>query len=84
MITKFAGKREVKNANGKVYVKRPKIQRLITPQRLRRRRFIKKIKQERQADAKESVKKYHTMIHDYEKDLKRKKAATKKAKVVKK
>lgn len=41
MITKFAGKREVKTANGKVFTKRPKIQRLITPQRLRRRRFIR-------------------------------------------
>jgi small subunit ribosomal protein S6e len=41
MITKFAAKREVKTANGKVYTKRPKIQRLITPQRLRRKRFIK-------------------------------------------
>jgi len=41
MITKFAAKREVKTANGKVYVKRPKIQRLITPTRLRRKRVIK-------------------------------------------
>jgi hypothetical protein len=41
MITKFAGKREVKTANGKVYQKRPKIQRLITPVRLRRKRVIK-------------------------------------------
>jgi hypothetical protein len=43
MITKFAGKREVKTANGKVYLKRPKIQRLITPVRLRRKRVIKVI-----------------------------------------
>ena len=41
MITKFAAKREVKTANGKVYVKRPKIQRLITPIRLRRKKVIK-------------------------------------------
>ena len=41
MITKFAAKREVKTANGKVYTKRPKIQRLITPVRLRRKRVIK-------------------------------------------
>lgn len=41
MITKFAAKRTVKTANGKEYVKRPKIQRLITPIRLRRKRVIK-------------------------------------------
>lgn len=46
MITKFANKREVKTANGKVYTKRPKIQRLITPLRLRRKRVIKKMKEE--------------------------------------
>lgn len=46
MITKFANKREVKTANGKVYVKRPKIQRLITPLRLRRKRVLKKAKEE--------------------------------------
>ena len=43
MITKFAAKREVKTANQKVYTKRPKIQRLITPVRLRRKRVIKVI-----------------------------------------
>lgn len=46
MITKFANKREVKTANGKVYQKRPKIQRLVTPIRLRRKRIAKKLKSE--------------------------------------
>jgi len=46
MITKFANKREVKTSNGKVYSKRAKIQRLITPLRLRRKRVIKKMKEE--------------------------------------
>jgi small subunit ribosomal protein S6e len=46
MITKFTNKREVTTANGKVYTKRPKVQRLITPLRLRRKRVIKKIKEE--------------------------------------
>ena len=46
MITRFANKREVKTKNGKVYVKRPKIQRLITPLRLRRKRVIKREKEE--------------------------------------
>lgn len=46
MITKFANKREVKTTNGKVYTKRPKIQRLVTPLRLRRKRVMKKMKEE--------------------------------------
>eukprot|EP00178_Gracilaria_changii_P002884 TRINITY_DN14245_c0_g1_i1.p1 TRINITY_DN14245_c0_g1~~TRINITY_DN14245_c0_g1_i1.p1 ORF type:complete len:246 (+),score=22.88 TRINITY_DN14245_c0_g1_i1:1-738(+) len=46
MITRFANKREVKTKNGKVYTKRPKIQRLITPLRLRRKRVIKKAKED--------------------------------------
>lgn len=45
MITKFANKREVTTKNKKVYTKRPKIQRLITPLRLRRKRVLKKIKE---------------------------------------
>ncbi len=47
MITSFANKRSVTTKNGKTYVKRPKVQRLITPERLRRKRVIKQIKQER-------------------------------------
>jgi small subunit ribosomal protein S6e len=46
MITKFANKREVKTKNGKVYAKKPKIQRLITPLRLRRKRVMKKMKED--------------------------------------
>lgn len=47
MITKFAPKREVTTKNGKTYVKRPKVQRLTTPDRLRRKRVLNKIKSER-------------------------------------
>jgi small subunit ribosomal protein S6e len=46
MITKFANKRDVKTVNDKKYTKRPKIQRLITPLRLRRKRLLKKMKEE--------------------------------------
>jgi small subunit ribosomal protein S6e len=58
MVTKFAPRREVTTANGKTYVKRPKIQRLITPERLRRKRVIKKIKLERRKYAEEQKKSY--------------------------
>lgn len=54
MITKFAPKRTVTTKNGKEYVKRPKVQRLITPERLRRKRLLKALqKQRREAREKE-------------------------------
>lgn len=58
MVTKFAPKREVTTKAGKTYVKRPKIQRLITPDRLRRKRVIKKIKEERRKFTEEQKKGY--------------------------
>ena len=51
MITKFAPKREVTTKNGKTYVKRAKVQRLITPDRLRRKRLLKKFHLERREKA---------------------------------
>jgi small subunit ribosomal protein S6e len=62
MITKFAPKREVKTKNGKVYVKKAKIQRLITPERLRRKRVLKAIKKERREQAEEEKKKYESEL----------------------
>ena len=62
MITKFAPKREVKTKNGKTYVKRPKIQRLITPDRLRRKRLLKKFHEERKAKAKKEEDEYRALI----------------------
>ena len=76
MITKFAPRREVTTAAGKTYVKRPKIQRLITPERLRRKRVIKKIKQERRVYAEEQKKNYLDTLKQL-KSLKTKKVAKK-------
>jgi small subunit ribosomal protein S6e len=84
MITKFAPKREVKTANGKVYVKRPKVQRLITPLRIRRKKVIKRAKEERRKDAEDNLKKYREDLHVVEKQLKREKLQRKKQKAVKK
>ena len=58
MITKFAPKREVTTKAGKTHIKRPKVQRLITPDRLRRKRVIKKIKEERRKFTDEQRKSY--------------------------
>ena len=62
MITKFAPKRSVKTKNGKEYVKRPKIQRLITPDRLRRKRLLKRFHEERKAKAKKEEETYRALI----------------------
>jgi small subunit ribosomal protein S6e len=62
MVTKFAPKRTVTTANGKTYTKRPKVQRLITPDRLRRKRTIKKIKEERRNTTEEQRKAYNDVL----------------------
>jgi small subunit ribosomal protein S6e len=73
MVTKFANKREVKTSSGKTFIKRPKVQRLITPIRLRRKRLFKKIKEESRKYTQEQKK-------AYEESLKRLRKASKKAK----
>ena len=62
MITKFAPKREVTTKNGKKYVKSAKVQRLITPDRLRRKRLLKKFHEERKAKAKKEEEDYRALI----------------------
>ena len=87
MITKFAPKREVKTKNGKTYVKRPKVQRLITPDRLRRKRILKKFHLERREKAKKDKAAYQELVKKtFEKERKEAKEekAAKKAKKAKK
>jgi small subunit ribosomal protein S6e len=71
MITKFAPKRTVTTSTGKTYVKRPKVQRLITPDRLRRKRNIKKIKEDRRKYAEEQKKAYKETILRLKKNTKK-------------
>ena len=79
MITNFAPKREVKTKNGKTYVKRPKVQRLITPDRLRRKRILKAFHKERREKAEKDKKAYQELVKKtFEKE--RKEAKEKKAK----
>ena len=85
MITKFAPKRSVKTKNGKEYVKRPKIQRLITPDRLRRKRLLKKFHEERKVKAKKDEEAYRALIKKTNaQNAEAKKAAKAKAKKEKK
>ena len=84
MITNFAPKREVKTKNGKTYIKRPKVQRLITPDRLRRKRLLKKFHSERREKAKVDKQAYIDLCKKtFEKEKKEAKEA-KKAKKEKK
>jgi len=71
MITKFANKREVKTVNGKVYQKRPKVQRLITPLRLRRKRVAKKLKEESVKYTSEQKKSYEDSYKRLRKNAKK-------------
>lgn len=64
MITKLVNKRTVTTSNGKTYTKAPKIQRLITPLRLRRKNLLKKLR-------KESSKLTREQKNDYEKSYKK-------------
>ena len=85
MITKFAPKRPVKTKNGKDYVKSPKIQRLITPDRLRRKRLLKKFHEERRAKALKEREAYKALIKKtFAKKAKKEKPKSKKEKKEKK
>ncbi|MCQ2819496.1 MAG: hypothetical protein MJ252_19715 [archaeon] len=64
MITKFAPKREVTTANGKKYIKKAKIQRLVTPDRLRRKKELKNIKKERRELAKKQKEEYKKAVKE--------------------
>ena len=78
-MCQFAPKRSVETKNGKKYVKKAKIQRLVTPDRLRRKRIIKKIKEERRAFAKKQKEEYHKLLKaTFSKNAKKAKKADKK------
>jgi small subunit ribosomal protein S6e len=77
MVTKFAPKREVTTKAGKTHVKRPKVQRLITPDRLRRKRVIKKIKEERRKFTEEQKKSYVDTLKRLRKSSKKSSTAKK-------
>lgn len=80
-VRKYVVRREIKRAD-KTFFKSPKIQRLITEKRLRRKRAIKKDKTSRSAATKENTKKYEQLLSQYVKEKKAAKAAAAKEEVV--
>ncbi|KZT60896.1 40s ribosomal protein s6-b [Calocera cornea HHB12733] len=64
-VTKFVVRREVKSAknpDAKPYKKAPKIQRLVTPERLQRRRHLRSLKKRKTESQKEQKAEYDVML----------------------
>jgi small subunit ribosomal protein S6e len=80
MITRLLPKREVKTKNGKTYHKRPKVQRLITPQRLQRKKVIKAIKKERREYATKQKQAYDETLKNFKRNKKNEKKQRRKHK----
>lgn len=78
-VRKFVVKREVTKGD-KTFIKRPKIQRLITDRRLRRKRVLKKIKKERFEASKQAKEEYEKLLSTYVKEQKAKKQEEKREK----
>lgn len=69
LVKKAIIRRKWKTAAGKDRQKAPKIQRLVTDARLRRKKVIKKTLKERYANSKKEKEEYHTLVADWRKQL---------------
>merc|ERR1712160_25394 len=68
-VCKYVAKREIKRVD-KTHYKAPKIQRLITEKRLRRKKVMKREKLQRFKTSKEDAAKYEKLISQYVKEKK--------------
>jgi len=73
-VTRYVARREVKRGD-KTHYKAPKIQRLITEKRLRRKKLIKREKVNRFKTTKEAAAKYEKLVSQYMKEKKASRAA---------
>jgi small subunit ribosomal protein S6e len=81
-VRKYVARREVKRGD-KTHYKAPKIQRLITDKRLRRKKVMKREKLDRYRTSKEAAAKYEKLISQYVKEKKAARSAeNKEAKAV--
>ena len=78
-VCKYVAKREIKRGD-KTHYKAPKVQRLITEKRLRRKKLIKREKLQRFKTSKEEAAKYEKLISQYVKEKKAARAAEAKGK----
>jgi len=68
-VCKYVARREIKRGD-KTHYKAPKVQRLITEKRLRRKKLIKRAKLDRYKTSKEAAAKYEKLISQYVKEKK--------------
>ena len=68
-VCRYVAKREVRRGD-KTHYKVPKVQRLITEKRVRRKKLIKREKQDRYKTTKEAAAKYEKLISQYVKEKK--------------
>merc|ERR1719491_1135341 len=78
-VCKYVAKREIKRGD-KTHYKAPKIQRLITEKRLRRKKVMKREKLQRFKTSKEDAAKYEKLISQYVKEKKAARAVENKEK----
>lgn len=74
-VCKYVIRREIKPEGKKAYTKAPKVQRLVTPQRLQRKRRWKAVKRARYEKSERTAKAYKKMLDERQKVLKEKRAA---------
>ena len=77
-MTRYVARREIKRGD-KTHYKAPKIQRLITEKRLRRKKIIKRERVNRFKTTKEATAKYEKLVSQYMKEKKATRAAEAKA-----
>ena len=77
-------RREVTTKSGKTYTKAPKIQRLVTPIRLQRKRHLRSLKKRRTEAQKEAISEYKSKVAQHSEERKVQHAANRAAKKAKK
>lgn len=78
-VRQYVVRREVTTKAGKTYTKAPKIQRLVTPQRLQRKRHLRSLKKRRSEVQKEVKAEYDVAVAKYKTEKKAAHAAHKAA-----
>ncbi|KAK1925558.1 putative 40s ribosomal protein s6-b [Papiliotrema laurentii] len=69
-VRKFVIRREVTTKSGKTYTKAPKIQRLVTPLRLQRKRHLRSLKKRRTEAQKETISEYKAKLAQHAEERK--------------
>ena len=77
-VCRYVARREIKRGD-KTHYKAPKVQRLITEKRLRRKKLIKRERLDRYKTSKEAAAKYEKLISQYVKEKKAARSAENKA-----